>query len=96
MIASAFTSIKFPILPLIREDKNHQLEMIHRNPRLFTPSDFDYSPYFSIIKYPIFPLSGHGPYRDLPWHEGLISHDEGRITELSEKKSNSKSDKKNS
>ncbi len=82
MIASAFTSIKFPILPLIREDDKHNVEMIHRNPKLFTPSDFDYSPYFAIIKYPIFPLAGHGPYRDLPWHEGLISDDDGVVKEV--------------
>ena len=80
MIAKAFTSIKFPILPLIRKDDHQHLEMIHRNPKLYTPSDFDYSPFFSIIKYPIFPLSGHGPYRDLPWHDGLLSHDEGVVT----------------
>lgn len=81
MIAEAFTSIKFPILPLIREGKDKKLEMIHRNPRLFTPSDFDYSPYFAIIKYPIYPSSGHGPYHDFPWHEGLISDDEGMLHE---------------
>lgn len=77
MIAEAFTSIKFPILPLIRENKDKKLEMIHRNPKLFTPSDFDYSPYFSIIKYPIYIHANHSPYHDLPWHESLISDDEG-------------------
>src|SRR5690606_10917074 len=41
MIASAFTAINFPILPLIREDEKKKIEMIHRNPKLFTPSDFD-------------------------------------------------------
>ena len=44
MIAGAFTAAHFPILP------NH-------NPKLFTPSDFDYSPYFAVIKYPIPPYS---------------------------------------
>lgn len=76
MIAAAFMSINFPILPLVREGDNKQLEMIRRNPKLFTPSDFDYSPYFDIIKYPIFAVSNISPYQHLPWKEGLISDDE--------------------
>jgi len=94
MIAEAFTSIKFPILPLIRQTEENKLEMIHRNPRLFTPSDFDYSPYFAIIKYPIYPLSKHGPYHDLPWHEGLFSDDEGILHEHDKKTEDKKSDKR--
>jgi hypothetical protein len=82
MIASAFTSINFPILPLIREDKDKKIEMIHRNPKLFTPADFDYSPYFAVIKFPFYPLAGQGPYRHLPWQTGLLSEDEGIITKL--------------
>ncbi|MGB6976151.1 MAG: YiiX/YebB-like N1pC/P60 family cysteine hydrolase [Gammaproteobacteria bacterium] len=74
MIAEAFDSIHFPILPLVRRDEQKNLELITRNPRLFTPSDFDYSPYFAIIKYPIFPV-GEISYRDLPWKEGVVSDD---------------------
>lgn len=76
MLADAFASVKFPVLPLIREDEElHRLELIHRNSRLFTPRDFDYSPYFNIIKYPI--LSTTMPsYRHLPWNDEFISHDE--------------------
>ncbi|OGO95743.1 MAG: hypothetical protein A3F41_06075 [Coxiella sp. RIFCSPHIGHO2_12_FULL_44_14] len=85
MIAEAFTSVNFPILPLVRQSNQKKLEMIHRNPKLFTPSDFDYSPYFAIIKYPIFSFSGRGPYHDLPWREGVVSNDEGNIQPLSEK-----------
>jgi len=53
MIAKAFQSVRYPILPLVTEDDKNVLELIRRNPRLFSPSDFDYSPYFSVIKYPI-------------------------------------------
>ncbi len=81
MIAGAFTSIKFPILPLIRKDEKKRLEMIHRNPKLVTPSNFDYSPYFEIIKYPIFIVSNVAPYRDLPWNENLVSQGELGITD---------------
>ncbi len=88
MIASAFTSVNFPILPVVREKDDHKIEVIHRNPKLFTPSDFDYSPYFSIIKYPIFPLSAHGIYHTLPWNDELISNDEGNITTRHKKPNN--------
>jgi len=80
VIADAFASIKFPILPLIRETQQKKLEIIPRNIKLFTPSDFDYSPYFDIIKYPIFSFSKLSPYRELPWNEKLISNDDLGIT----------------
>jgi len=73
MLAEAFASVKFPIVPIVKYDKKKGLELIQRNPRLYTPSDFDYSPYFAIIKYPIFSVAGHAPYRNLPWKEGVQS-----------------------
>jgi permuted papain-like amidase YaeF/Yiix C92 family enzyme len=66
MIADAFHSIHFPILPLVREDDKENLEIVQRNPRLFTPNDFDFSPYFDVIKYPIFKLGKHISPEDLP------------------------------
>jgi len=82
MIAEAFVSIKFPILPLIRpsESSKNQLEFIQRNTKLYTPSDFDYSPYFNIIKYPILRFATEGQYDQLPWREDLVSQDEGIVT----------------
>jgi len=41
--------------------------MVKRNPRLYTPADFDISPYFDIIKNPFYGESDRGSYRDLPW-----------------------------
>ena len=82
MIAESFVSIKFPILPLVRpsEQSQEQLEFIQRNTKLYTPSDFDYSPYFNIIKYPILRFASEGQYDQLPWREDLVSHDEGVVT----------------
>lgn len=78
MIAEAFAKVKFPVLPLLQRHKTKGMELIPRNPRLFTPRDFDYSPYFEIIKYPIFEVAAGPIYRSLPWNEeGLISHDVG-------------------
>ena len=76
MIAKAFSSVKFPILPLIRENHTQQLEIIRRNPKLYTPSDFDYSPYFDIIKYPMLLVSGASIYHHLPWQDQMMSNDD--------------------
>ena len=67
MIAEAFGSVQFPILPLIKENDDNQMRLFRRNPKLCTPSDFDYSPYFEIIKYPFLDVSEHASYRTLPW-----------------------------
>jgi hypothetical protein len=75
MVAEAFQAVNFPILPVVVTEKEKRYELIHRNPLLYTPSDFDCSPYFNVIKYPIFPLGKNMTYRDLPWKKGLISDD---------------------
>ncbi len=75
MIADAFYSIGFPILPLVKTDKSNHIELIQRNPRLFTPSDFDYSPYFNVIKYPIFKLGTGIALQDLPWKRNSENND---------------------
>lgn len=75
MIADAFHSIQFPILPLVKLNKKKNIELVQRNPRLFTPSDFDYSPYFNVIKYPIFKLGKDFKLEDLPWKRDEISDD---------------------
>lgn len=72
LIAQAFQSVRYPILPeVITRDnqdiacqKSHRETLRIRHHTLFTPRDFDVSPYFSIIK----PTIEHGfnPY-SLPW-----------------------------
>lgn len=75
MIAEAFGAIDFPILPVVKSHDKTGIELFVRNPRLFTPRDFDYSPYFEIIKHP-FVSFAESPYRHLPWNRsGLISPD---------------------
>ncbi len=75
LIAEAFTAVKFPILPFITVNKESELTLIPRNPYIFTPKDFDYSPYFEIIKYPILNPGEQLPYyRRMPWSEEQIMH----------------------
>lgn len=74
LIASAFQSVNFPILPeIVRDSKG--VSLITRNPRLYTPKDFDYSPFFDVIKYPMLPL-GEGTYRHLHWRSDTNSEKE--------------------
>jgi len=69
MIAEAFHSVKFPILPFAEKTADGKIRLFQRNPRLYTPKDFDYSPYFDIIKYPFFGLDDVSIYKRLPWEE---------------------------
>ncbi|TCK18322.1 permuted papain-like amidase YaeF/Yiix C92 family enzyme [Thiogranum longum] len=78
MIAAAFASVKFPVLPVLEEKLDGSLRMIPRNTRLFTPRDFDYSPYFEIIKCPHLDFGKSHSYHGLPWDKkGRICNDHG-------------------
>jgi hypothetical protein len=75
LLAEAFNLVKFPILPFVTHDAENGVTLIPRNPYIFTPKDFDYSPYFEIIKYPIFNPGEQLPYyRRMPWTEENILH----------------------
>jgi len=81
MIAEAFCFIQFPILPLVKmTGENNEVQLFQQNPKLCTPKDFDYSPYFQIIKYSFFDRSHHESYRLLPWSgSNQLSQDESGI-----------------
>lgn len=80
LLASAFASVKYPIRPIIHRNEDNQVRLYHRNVRLYTPSDFDYSPYFEIIKYPYMGSDDLALYRQLPWDEnGIIVNDENDL-----------------
>lgn len=78
MIASAFNHVHYPILPVIHQEKDGRYRLYKRNTRLYKPSDYDYSPYFEIHKYPFLGLDDLSVYRQLPWDEnGLICNSKG-------------------
>ncbi|MEE9342653.1 MAG: YiiX/YebB-like N1pC/P60 family cysteine hydrolase [Gammaproteobacteria bacterium] len=76
LIAEAFQSIRYPILPTIERRKekkrigkrkaDFRKILYRRHHSLFTPRDFDVSPYFKIIK-PT--LESKFDYHQLTWHE---------------------------
>lgn len=75
MIAQAFQQVRYPILPEITEAPGRaravsdysRREILHiRHHSLFTPRDFDQSPYFQIVK----PTLQFGfDYKQLVWHD---------------------------
>ena len=76
LLAEAFNAVEFPILPFIDRAEDGSVRFFKRNPRLFAPRDFDYSPYFSIIKYPFLGINDVGLYHRLPWTDDDIYNDE--------------------
>lgn len=81
LIAQAFQSVRYPILPVITCQDVHRSkdgrcarEIYHiRHHSLFVPRDFDVSPYFRIVK----PTVEAGfDHRMLTWHETPLPPDE--------------------
>ena len=74
LIAQAFQSIRYPILPVITQEfrddplaRNQRREILQiRHHSLFAPRDFDLSPYFNVVK-PT--LVGGFDYRELLWSD---------------------------
>ena len=69
MLAEAFASIRFPVKPILQKSTDGEFKIYDRNLKLYTPSDFDYSPYFDIIKYPIYGIETPEVYKNLPWEQ---------------------------
>ncbi|MDX1251283.1 MAG: hypothetical protein IDH49_03345 [Gammaproteobacteria bacterium] len=77
LIAAAFQSVNFPVLPVMNRNGDGEMRLYQRNPRLCLPRDFDYSPYFDSIKFPPLALDDVGVYRDLPWDgSGVVCNGE--------------------
>lgn len=77
MIAASFDHVHFPVLPVIRRLENGEVRLSKRNVRLYTPRDFDYSPYFEIIKFPFLGIEDKSLYRNLPWDDEQVCNGEG-------------------
>lgn len=66
LIAQAFQSVRYPILPEVHEP-SERIRFMPRHYSFITPRDFDLSPYFRIVK----PTLEDGfDYRDFPWLTG--------------------------
>jgi len=72
MMAEAFANVRFPIIPVLHQDEDGQLKLIRSNAKLMTPRDFDHSPYFDVIKYPVLDFDELGIYQKLPWDQTSV------------------------
>ncbi len=72
MMAEAFAKVRFPIFPVVHQDKQGNLKLLRSNSKLITPKDFDHSPYFDVIKYPILDFDELGIYQTLPWDQTSV------------------------
>lgn len=75
LIAEAFQKVRYPILPNIHIDPDmpEAKEILHiRHHSLFTPRDFDLSPYFRIVKPTI---EANFDYRALTWYDDSTAAD---------------------
>jgi hypothetical protein len=78
LIAQAFQSVRYPILPKIESVPSGdpacpdcRSEILHvRHHSLFVPRDFDVSPYFAVVKPS---LTAGFDHRALAWHEPPVS-----------------------
>jgi hypothetical protein len=78
MIAEVFHAVQYPILPVIHRMPDGQLKLFKRNTRLYVARDFDYSPYFEIVKYPLLGADDLAFYRRLPWdQDGVVCNGHG-------------------
>jgi len=77
MIAEAFDAVRFPILPLVKRVEDNTVRLFRRNPQICTPKDFDYSPYFEIIKYPFLDLTTHSSFCLVPWQNDRVGNADG-------------------
>lgn len=84
LIAEAFGRVRYPILPEIRTDSDRpeaEEVLFIRHHSLYTPRDFDLSPYFRIVKPTI---EANFDYRALTWYEDAPISAPREIRERSE------------
>ena len=82
LIAQAFQSVRYPILPDVRVagDRAAQREILHiRHHSLFAPRDFDLSPWFQVVKPN---LADEFDHRELEWaeHDQVLASENGSPT----------------
>ncbi len=65
LIAESFYVVDYPVLPLIKLNKEYSFQLFQMNPMLCKPCDFDYSPYFTILKFPFYDFKS--TCHELPW-----------------------------
>ncbi|MDH5710843.1 MAG: YiiX/YebB-like N1pC/P60 family cysteine hydrolase [Gammaproteobacteria bacterium] len=73
MLAEAFAGVHFPIRQMLHQNESGELKLYRRNSQLIIPADFDYSPYFDVIKYPMLDFDELALYKRLPWDRSGVN-----------------------
>ena len=66
-VAESFGFIQFPLYPLVKTSSDHGVQLLRRHPKLCLPFEFDLSPSFEIIKYPVIDFQVYENERLIPW-----------------------------
>jgi len=73
LIAEAYQAVNFPVLPVVQRDAAGKIHWRKRNARLYTPKDFDLSPFFDIVKYPPRGYEAAPAYSAINWEAGACN-----------------------
>ncbi len=67
-IGEAFEFVQFPVLPLIKQQRDGKARLFSRQPGIYFAADFDHSPYLDVIKYPFVDQLDNSRIRLQPWN----------------------------
>lgn len=82
-IGEAFEFVQFPVLPLVKQQRDGKARLFSRQPGIYFAADFDHSPYLDVIKYPFVDQLDNARIRLQPWngpHAELASVSENVAT----------------
>lgn len=82
MIARCFQKVNYPVVPIVQKDQFNNVRFFKRNFRLFVPSDFDYSPFFEVIKYPSREVIQKIVLHEFLWYEDSVPNSENEYVAL--------------
>lgn len=66
-VGEAFGFVQFPVMPLVKQERDGASHLYSRQPGIYFASDFDHSPYLDIIKYPFIDQLDNRRIRLQPW-----------------------------
>lgn len=66
-VGEAFNFVQFPVMPLVKQERDGASHLYSRQPGIYFASDFDHSPYLDIVKYPFIDQLDNRHVRLQPW-----------------------------
>jgi hypothetical protein len=66
-VGEAFEFVQFPVMPLVKQQRDGNTGLYSRQPGIYFAADFDHSPYLDVIKYPFVDKLENRRIRLQPW-----------------------------